>query len=398
MCDISSAWFAHCQVPSMPNPVLRKDCVPSIVRRRRAKGGSHVDVCGSLQSGELIKTRYLILVSATAVLLGVTAGCGGSARGSADAAKVARAYVEDYNRRDGEAMCAAFTGALRDWFERVAAFRPGLRCPRIVAGMIGYGEESDTPTFRRLEVLSVHPHVSGRSARVEVEARYHYEAYPKPLASVFTDEIYLLDRGGRWQVSKPGAVYFLTQSAYSSPASVLDPPLGDAEAHKAAPQPAAPFRCNPERKPVMEDPAGDAPRGLDLRAASASVNDGGTVCLRFSFVGPPRPGTDLEVQIEQPAHLPTSTTTTRLTDLSMRIGSRGRFYFTVNGSPDASRLFAAGWRNGRLELLWKQPERGPVRFTASTKTLQPWEPLVHHPMTGLGDEPLDGRGDSLETP
>jgi hypothetical protein len=356
-------------------------------------------MCGQrVYNGELISSRSVIHVLATALLLGIAVSCGGNPGGSAGAAKAARSYVEDYNRRDGKALCAAFAGELRDWLEHVPGFRPGLSCPQIAAGAIGYGEESDTPTFRRLQVLSVRPHLTGSSARVEVKTRYHYKAYPKPLTFVFTDEIYLVDRHG-WHVVKPGGVYFLTRSAYSPPENVLDPPIGDAEAHKAAPQPAASFECNAEPKQITDDPAGDAPAGLDLRGARASVNRDGTACLRFSFVTPPRPGTDLDVEIDQPMPPPAGTRSFRVTEFSIRIGSGGRFYFTVahQRRSDASRLFAAGWRNGRLEVLWKHPGRGPFRFMASTKTLQPWEPLIHDPMEGAGDEPFNGQGDRLGT-
>jgi hypothetical protein len=330
------------------------------------------------------------------------AGCGGSPGGSAGAAEVARAYVEDYNRRDGDAMCAAFTDELRDWFERLPWFPRDASCAKIAPAAIGYGEESDTPTFERLEILSVRPHVSGRSARVEVEARYRYDAYPKPLAQVFTDEIHLLERGGRWEVAKPGGVYFLTRSAYSPPASMLDPPIADAEAHEPAPQPHASFACGGRTVEVVHDAAGDAPAPLDLRRASASVNDDGSVCLRFAFAEPPRPGTALELEVSQP--VPGSHGTIALSDLSVRIGSRGRIYLSLARNPqaEASRRFGAGWDDGQLELLWRHP-RYPVdgarsvRLGGETKTLQVWEPLVRDPMLGTGDEPWEGQGDRLGT-
>jgi hypothetical protein len=304
---------------------------------------------------------------------------------------VARSYVEAYNRRDGKALCAAFARELRDWFQHMPGSRPSLSCPQLAAGRIGYGEEMDTPTFRRLQVLSVRPHLNGRSARVEIKARYHYKAYPKPLTFVATDEIYLVDRHG-WHVVKPGGVYFLTQSAYGAPESMLDPPIGDAEAHRPAPQPAASFECNGTTKQVTNDVVGDAPVGLDLRAGRASVNRDATICLRFSFVDPPKPGTSLDMEIDQPTPVQAGT---QITAFSVRIGSGGRFHFTAAHQEDASRLFEAGWKDGRLEVRWKHPGRGPFLFKASTKTLQAWEPLIHDPMKGSGGEPFEGRGDGL---
>lgn len=334
--------------------------------------------------------------------VGFPSSSGARSEDGSGAAKAARAYVQAYSRRNGHAICAGSTVELRHWFVHLPGLRPGLKCPRAATAYIGYGEEGDTPTFQRLEVLAVHPHVSAGGARVEVEARYHYKVSLQPVKTVaLTDEIYLLRRGGRWQVVKPGGVYFWTRSAYSPPESMLDPPLTDAEAHREAPQPAASFPCPPETTLVIKDPAGDAAPSLDVRQASASVNADGSVCLTFAFTATPHPGTALQLRIEQPQS--PSSRSFYLTEVSVRIGSRGRFYFTLSGRRDASRLFRAGWKDGRLEVLWfaqNGPLDGhhPLRFSGNSKTLQYWEPLVRHPMLGRGDDPWAGWADSFGTP
>jgi hypothetical protein len=337
----------------------------------------------------------LCLVVAAGSLGLAAAGDGSPGSAGARAVKVARTYVEAYNRRDGKAICAASTVELRRWFVRALDGRLG--CRRASAVAIGYGEESDTPTLKRLELLGVHPHVTAAGVRVEVKARYHYKASPKPITTVIKDELYLVQQNGRWRLAKPGGIYFFTRSAYSPPESMLDPPITNAEAHRAAPQPPASFACAAATS-AFSDARGDAPASLDVRRVEAGVNADGSVCLSFTFSAPPRPGTDLELQFEQRqnGHV-------WLTEASVRIGSHGRFYFTLgHGRSVTSPRFRAGWKNGRLEVLWlaqKGPLDGhhPFRYGGSTKSFQAWEPLIRHPLVVRGDDPA-GSADGFGAP
>jgi hypothetical protein len=339
-----------------------------------------------------------VCVLAFASLGGLTAACGGAAAGSSPA-ETARSYVNAYNRHDGKAICAAAAGELRNWFEHMPGFKPGLGCAKVAAAMIGYGEESDTPTFQRLKVLSVRPHVTGETARVEVKARYHYKAYPNPLNAIVTDEIYLAAPRGDWTVLKPGGVYFATRSAYSPPANALDPPIMNAEAHRAAPQLPARFVCAPKPALVGIDPPNDTPAPLDLRRITAAVNADASVCLTLSFAEPPYPGTEIALRIERPEP---GSSSFRVYEGSVRIGSGGHFAFSMaRARPrQASRLLRAGWRNGRLEILvrmekGKRDPRHPLRVSVNTRPLQWWEPLVRHPLSGNSDEPESGDSFSL---
>jgi hypothetical protein len=305
----------------------------------------------------------------------------GTASRTGSAAAVARAYVQAYSRRDGKAICAASSPELRRWF--VSLFRKITRrsasCPRAATAFIGQIDEGGQPVFQRLEVLAARTSPADEFTRVTVATRYHYKDYPKPTSSVLTDQIYLVRRPSGWQVVKPGAVFFDTNSVLGSPMSLDDPPITDAEAHKPAPQPRASFPCASIPVSVVSDAAGDAPSAFDVRRATASVNPDGSVCFTFTFGGRPQPGTTLALDIKQPV-----TGGVYLTVVSVNIGHRGRLDFLLHASKAEPNRFRGGWIDGRLEVLWlaqKGPRDGhhPLRFDGSTRTLQEYEPLIRHP-------------------
>lgn len=332
-------------------------------------------------------------VLVTAALLAFLVAAGGASGTAQDSSATARAYVNAYNKRDGATICRLFSPELRGWFNKLA-FRPGMSCAKIAAGRIGYGEESDTPTFQRLAILSTRSQVADDKAQVTVRARYRYKHFPKPITTVVTDQIYLSNSDGRWEVVKPGGVWFYTQSAYNIPENTLDPPISDAEAHQAAPQPTASFECASPTGNSYSDPGGDAPASLDVRSAGATFNKDGSVCFRITFQSAPRPGTSVELRLEQ--H---HTGTNRLSAVapSIRIGSGGDLHVTHK-----THTFKVGWADGDLLVLWlaqQGPIKGPftLRWGGYTKTFQFWEPLISKPMLGAGELGA-GRGDTFGQP
>jgi hypothetical protein len=72
-----------------------------------------------------------------------------------DPAAVARAYYGAYNTKDGRTMCRVFTSELNHWFTHMPGIRQNLTCAKVAPAFIGYGEESDTPLFRHLKILSI---------------------------------------------------------------------------------------------------------------------------------------------------------------------------------------------------------------------------------------------------
>src|SRR5207248_383492 len=140
-----------------------------------------------------------------------------------------------------------------------------VNCARVVKGYIGYGEESDTPLFRHVSIRALTAHVHGDRADVRVRELLSYESSdPRRAHVTIDDSIHLIWRDGRWQVAKPGAIYYASQSAYQWPPTVLDPPVLQAEAAAPAPRREQPPACHGPQLAAWSDPTGDAPSPVDL--------------------------------------------------------------------------------------------------------------------------------------
>jgi hypothetical protein len=180
-------------------------------------------------------------------LIVVLGGCGGGGAGSgtpAGAEAAARSYVDAYNARNGRVICDVFVTELRRRLEKTAG-RLHLTCPRFIAGYIGYGEESDTPLFRHVSISSLRVDVHGPRAVVHLrEALTFTSSDPTRDHVTIADAIQLEWRDGRWQVVKPGEIYYASQSAYQVPPAVTDPPVSQAEAGAPAPRRAAAPPCH----------------------------------------------------------------------------------------------------------------------------------------------------------
>ena len=305
-------------------------------------------------------------------------------------AAVARSYYGAYNTKDGRTMCRLFTSELNHWFTHMPGMRQNLSCPKVATAFIGYGEESDTPLFRHVKILSIAQHVDGDSAQVTVKARFNYKHFPKPVSTVFADRLYLVKRSASWQLAKPGGVWFLTASAYQTPETMLDPPVTDAEAHSPAPQPAAAFDCAGKAAGSLTDPARDAPASLDVRRVSATIEPDNSICLRVALEAPPLPSTVLKLRAEEHT---SNSARFHVVDGSVRIGHEGELYSSLKS-------FRGGWRNGELYVRFAAGANGSytLQLGGTTKTLQFWEPLIQGPLLGRGDQPYDGLGDSFGRP
>lgn len=331
----------------------------------------------------MAKTVVVLLV-----LLLLLPGCGGGAAGSGTAAAAeaaARSYVDAYNARDGHAICDAFVSELRHRMDETAG-RFHFTCARFVGGYIGYGEESDTPLFRHVSISSLSAVVHRTQAVAHVRERVTFDSSdPARRRVAIPDAIHLLWRDGRWQVVKPGAIYYASQSAYQVPPTVLDPPVTQAEAGAPAPRrgPAPP--CEGPTLARWSDPAGDAPAAIDLTGVTA-VSAPGAICVRIASAAVPPPGTVYGLSIEQPVALDT----TRELQASVRVGHAGALLI---GPDEQTRGARAGWDGNVLTVsIPEQPSRldphAPLHLSARLDSIQSQEPLIAHPLNG--SDVIDG--------
>jgi hypothetical protein len=329
-----------------------------------------------------VATLILCLAAVCAAMTGRAA--------AGDPASVGRSYYGAYNAKDGKTMCRLFTPELSRWFTHLPGLRQNTTCPKIAAGLSGYGEESDTPLFRHVKILAVSQRIDGDTAQVTVKARFDYKHFPKPLHRVFTDRLHLVKRGDAWQIAKPGAVWFLTASAYQVPETVLDAPLTDTEAHAPAPERPVSFACTGTAARTLADAAGDAPASLDVRHVGATTESGNKICLRIRFGAAPLPGTVLNLRTEMHT---SNSNRFRVADGSVRIGHDGQLFSSLKS-------FDGGWQNGELYVRFAAGSSGSytLQLGGTTKTMQFWEPFVQNPLLGRGTEPYDGLGDTFGRP
>jgi hypothetical protein len=235
-------------------------------------------------------------------------------------------------------MCRLFTPELSRWFTHLPGPRTNPSCARAAAGFIGYGEESDSPLFRRLSILAVAQAVNSDQARVTIKARFNYKHFPI-----------------------------------------------------AAPQASAGFDCTGRPAGTVNDAAHDVPAPLDVRRFVTTIETDDTVCSRISFDTAPRPGAALKLRAEQ--HTPDQSRFF-VTDGSVRIGHEGR----LDSSLEA---FRGGWRDGDLYVRFAVPARGSYTlvFGGSTKTRQMFRAARAQPAAGRRQRaPIEGYGDSFGRP
>jgi hypothetical protein len=275
--------------------------------------------------------RLCFVVTAAALCV----GCGSS---SGSPRQVATDYVAAINKHDGDRICDLFVTRLQKKYRY-----KGHSCGYLVGGFIGYGEESDTPTFVRGQALSV-----GRPYEQTSFGRT-YTGVPIRLAYTFDDpsedapqhvrfrDILWLERGdGSWRIAKESLALYRAWAAYQIPDDVLRPPdpLAAQHAREAAARKRAEERSEyrrsfvtPSRRPLacarnasaFVDPAADvltygtgsqparAPNqssytGLDVRRVRVEVR-ASRVCAAFRFAGRVKPPLRLALSLGDTANL-----------------------------------------------------------------------------------------------
>jgi hypothetical protein len=241
------------------------------------------------------------------------AGCGShgsdsksstAAAGPAGAVAAARSYIDDLNRRDGAAICAAWTSDMRRWTQ--GQFGLILRtssCPEYATRLIGHHG------WTRASILRLGPvRVAGDRASVTLVERHFHKQAGKTVADV----IQLAREDDRWKVAKPGAVFYEAIGS-EAPTSALDPPgtqsIVDANSRIGPPG----FACGQSPKGT-QDRAGDqiyraglgaisypaATAWVDIRRVEVSSVGGGT-CFAIELGAPPRPDSSFQFTFHFPS-------------------------------------------------------------------------------------------------
>jgi hypothetical protein len=161
-------------------------------------------------------------VSSLAVLVvALAAGaCGGSsgAAGESSPEQTARAYVDAINAHDGQTVCdlmvesAAYEFRIPEWGE----------CPKVVAGYIGYREDSGSPGFQGARILEVHEGArEGELTSVGLTAEIHRE---EGGSETFEDVIWLVEKDGGWRLARASGILYAAFSATNVPDDVFEAP------------------------------------------------------------------------------------------------------------------------------------------------------------------------------
>jgi len=314
------------------------------------------------------------------------AGCGSSGSGSkpstaaagrAGAVAAARSYVDDLNRRDGAAICAAWTSDMRRWMQgQVGLLLRTKSCPDYATRLIG-----DRQGWTHASILSVGPvNVAGERASVTLVERH----FRKRTDKTITDVIQLAHEDGRWKVAKPGEVFYQAIGS-AGPSSTTDPPgtqpVVDANSRIGPPG----FACGSSAKST-QDRAGDqiyragfgaipypaATPWIDVRRVDVSSVGGGT-CFAIELGAPPRPDSSFAFTFHFPSASRPGSFATR------------RVEFRIDGTDRPHGVARAGVAGNRLLLLIPRQVAPPGRlltWVLLASSTQDDDPGLQHRVPG----------------
>lgn len=338
------------------------------------------------------------------MIVAALCGCGS---GSGSARGVAEDYVTAINKHDGDRICDLFVEKLQKKYR----YR-GHPCGRIVGGFIGYGEESDTPTFVRGRLRAVgRPFERRNYGRVytgvplSLTFRFDDPTEPPTPQVRFRDVLWLERVDGSWRIAKESLALYRAWAAYQIPEDVLAPPdpLAAQHAQQAAARERAQEQSEYRRSFVtrarravscsanataVDDPRADvmtydvgspptraahqaAYRGFDVRHALVEAN-ARRICARFEFAGRLKPPLLVRLSLGDTASLFEC-----CSSLELRWLSTGEARF---GSPVQAYAF-----DRRIRRL--VPIDGAPRIFIGTRTVSLMVPLVaglHYPADSAG--------------
>jgi hypothetical protein len=313
------------------------------------------------------------------------AGCGShgsssktstAAAGRGSAVAAARSYVDDLNRRDGAAICGAWTSDMRRWMQgQLGLLLHTGSCADYATRLIGHRG------WTRASILRVGPvKVAGDRASVALVERHTHKQADKTVADV----IQLADEDGHWKVAKAGKVFY-EAIGNEGPGSALDPPgtqsIVDASSRIGPPG----FACARSGK-ATQDPAGDpiyragfgaipypaATPWIDVRRVEVSSAGAGT-CFAIELGAPPRPDSSFAFTF----HFPSAS---RPGSFAMKKAA-----FRIDGLDRPHGAARAGVTGNRLSLLIPRVVAPPGRlltWVLAASSTQGDDPGLQHPVPG----------------
>jgi hypothetical protein len=318
--------------------------------------------------------------------------------------RLARDYVEAFNRRDGERVCDLWTPRMHGWLERgFLAGGRGHGCAKTIEVYIGYAEDSPDRKWQRARIVKVgRVAVAGERASVALTIR-HTRGTP-PRDDLRPDVLHFVRHDGDWKLGKQGRIFFEAIGALNVPESVLDPPAEPKLLGRPAKLPAPSFECRGRAEAITDAPAdvawydeaadtrrtSDAP-WLDVRRATARRR-GGAACIVIELGAPPRPGSSYQWAFDEPVPGPGQREMFRPYRVGLRIDGTGRPHLLGRADRMGATAFGTtaprvGVRGNELHLALTTPVSGWLRWSVLALSVQGDEPILPDPLRGEDQAP-----------
>lgn len=326
---------------------------------------------------------------------------------------VVRTYLAALNDHKASAVCATFSPQLQAVVRSEEPPEP-VTCSRAVETHSSCSYPSRCWASTRIVRVGETTIDSPRqiaAVHLTLEHRYickdgHRAGTPCEAGVIrLPDIIYLLKHAGRWQIIKPGLVWYASEEPEPQDSSeqIYYPPGDLTTIKRQVTIGAQDFACPPSAvrtsdpsNDVVENESGgprvDAP-WLDIRGLGVARIDPDTVCFTIELAAPPLPDSRYSLYVGN-RHEPG---VEKLIDVEIDgvgdphiiLGGRGAF-LDPRITSSLPNLGLAG-NNLKIEASKQPPLTQPELFViATSESLQSREPLIPHPLIGEDHAPDHG--------